>query len=33
MLRNAMAFRPLGPFGDWLIKERFDAIFCRNAMI
>lgn len=33
MLRAAIAFRPLNLLGDWPIKGRFDAIFCRNVMI
>jgi chemotaxis protein methyltransferase CheR len=33
MLRDAIAFRPLNLLGEWPIKGRFDAIFCRNVMI
>jgi chemotaxis protein methyltransferase CheR len=33
LLRDAIAFRPLNLLGDWPIKTRFDAIFCRNVMI
>lgn len=32
-LRDAIAFRPLNLLGEWPIKGRFDAIFCRNVMI
>jgi chemotaxis protein methyltransferase CheR len=33
LLRDAIAFRPLNLLGDWPIKGKFDAIFCRNVMI
>ncbi|MDE0877284.1 MAG: protein-glutamate O-methyltransferase CheR [Sphingomonas bacterium] len=32
-LRDMIAFRPLNLLTDWPIKQRFDAIFCRNVMI
>ena len=33
ILREAVSFRALNLLGDWPIKGRFDAIFCRNVMI
>jgi chemotaxis protein methyltransferase CheR len=32
-LRDLISFRHLNLLGDWPIKNRFDAIFCRNVMI
>jgi chemotaxis protein methyltransferase CheR len=32
-LRRVIAFKQLNLLGDWPIKGKFDAIFCRNVMI
>ena len=31
--RSIIAFKPLNLIGDWPMKRRFDAIFCRNVVI
>jgi chemotaxis protein methyltransferase CheR len=31
--RSITAFKPLNLIGDWPLKRRFDAIFCRNVVI
>lgn len=33
LARGIVRFRPLNLHGDWPMKGRFDAIFCRNVMI
>jgi chemotaxis protein methyltransferase CheR len=32
-LRDVVAFKPLNLLGEWPMRGRFDAIFCRNVMI
>ena len=32
-VRSLVTARPLNLFGEWPMKQRYDAIFCRNVMI